>query len=97
MNFGPYESDYKSVKELTELILNLYNSKLNWEKDILEHQKESPFLALDSTKAYEILNWKNKWSFEESVYRTYSWYSSIKNGKSPLEACLEDIHLFEKL
>jgi CDP-glucose 4,6-dehydratase len=96
LNFGPYESDYKSVEELTELILTLYNSKLNWENDLIEHQKESHFLALDSTKAYEILKWKSKWSFEESVNRTYSWYASLKNGKSPLEACLEDIHLFEK-
>lgn len=94
-NFGPSENDYKTVSDLTELVISMSHQNMSWERDQTIHQPESSFLSLDSSKALIDLNWKNKWNFQESVKRTFNWYAKVNNGYSALQACLDDIEEFE--
>ena len=59
-------------------------------------QPEKPFesglLDLDSSLARTKLGWEPKWSQEEAIHLTFSWWKDVLSGvKSAAEACNQDI------
>jgi CDP-glucose 4,6-dehydratase len=72
-NFGPAAEANRSVRDLVEEILRAWPG--SWEAITLQkHLPEAPLLALDITKADEVLGWKPRWNFGEAVERTVAWY-----------------------
>jgi len=79
-NFGPIEEDYHSVQD----VVNYFSKHLKIEKwKVLQSHdnREATFLALNSGKARNILNWTNKMNFEESLNLTINWNSFISGNK----------------
>ena len=79
-NFGPNVDNNKTVKLLTQTILNKWG-----EGEILyikNKVKEDKFLQLNSKKAHKYINWKVNYAFDKSVSITVDWYKDyFRNPK----------------
>lgn len=65
LNFGPEPAGYKTVSEVVETAGRLLGGlKVQIEPGTV---KETSFLTLDSTKARDLLGWKDKLSFETAI------------------------------
>ncbi len=95
-NFAPMQKDIKNVKEVVSTILNF------WEVDInIEYQEsdyfESDFLGLNNERSCEVLKWKPKLNFENSIKETVYWYKNVFNGKEPLDEINSSINKYMQL
>ena len=81
-NFGPNVSTNVTVKELVIQIIKELERKANW-KDVSKNTKnaahEANFLRLDSTKANNLLGWRQVYSIKETISETASWYQNYIN------------------
>jgi CDP-glucose 4,6-dehydratase len=96
-NFGPDDSDYKSVRELVcafeSVLSNSYNQKLSF---IVNQPrfKEALRLTLNSEKSFKILGWKPKISFHDSINLTCEWYLNKSNQELIKEITLRQVRDF---
>jgi len=78
-NFGPNLSTNVTVKELVIQIIKELKQKPNW-KDVSKNTKnavhEANFLRLDSTKANNLLGWRQTYDDKETISETTSWYQN---------------------
>ena len=58
--------------------------------------EEARLLHLSSKKAFEILNWKARWDFNQTVSYTVNWYIKNKN-KDALSCCLDDLNSYNNV
>jgi CDP-glucose 4,6-dehydratase len=94
-NFGPLDTQIRTVADVCVLACNAWGIKENWKIDATEFPQEASLLLLNSTRARTELGWKDKLNFEESVNWTMNWYKNVHNGKDPLEETLRNIREFE--
>ena len=82
-NMGPNISKNITVKELVTQLIKAMEQKIELKdvsKKIKNKVHEANFLRLDSTKANNLLGWRQMYSIEETVSETALWYQSyIKN------------------
>ncbi len=72
-NFGPNHESNRPVRDLVEGVLKIWPG--SWETPPApEGPHEAALLHLSTDKARALLGWAPVWNFEESVYRTISWY-----------------------
>lgn len=93
-NFGPRSEEFKEVLKVADLVGRNWGIKPAWEQDPMAYPQEANLLALDSSKARSILNWREKLTFEEGVNLTSRWYESVQKGLSKEEATRIDIDNF---
>jgi CDP-glucose 4,6-dehydratase len=86
-NFGPSAFENYSVGDVVKEVKKLLPD-LNMEtpKD-LEKRHEAGLLKLDVTKAVNLLNWKPKLNFEQTIHYTVSGYMDEMDTKNDLYAC----------
>jgi CDP-glucose 4,6-dehydratase len=81
-NFGPNLSANITVKELVIQIIKEIKQKAYW-KDMSKKGEnsvhEANFLRLDSTKASNLLGWRQAYSIKETISETASWYENYAN------------------
>jgi CDP-glucose 4,6-dehydratase len=74
-NFGPNLDDKFTVADLTNRVAQHFEIKgKKWTLADGIHPHESNYLLLNSTKAHKELNWRDKYSFDESISSTIDWY-----------------------
>lgn len=73
-NFGPADEVCRTVSELTNFVIQEINPNLIWEKSHSNLPEESKLLLIDSSKARNELQWREKYDFESSVSSTVNWY-----------------------
>jgi len=83
-NFGPDNSQYQKVEDLTSMFLKHFGYEAGIEKQDAGPY-EAEFLTLDSCKARTFLGWENTLSLEESITLTASWYKSLMSGVNMYE------------
>jgi CDP-glucose 4,6-dehydratase len=93
-NFGPTSEEFMEVSTVADLVGKDWGVDPAWKHDSSTYPKEAHLLALDSSKARNVLNWKERFSFEVGVNITSNWYSSIQNGLTKEEATRRDIDAF---
>ena len=72
-NFGPESEANRSVRDLVEEILREWPGR--WEQITMQkHLPEAPLLALDITRAREVLGWQPLWDFPTATAQTVAWY-----------------------
>lgn len=72
-NFGPMHSGLVNVQDFVEKFVQKYkNGSIIIDKD--EPGRESGYLMLDSTKAYNLLKWKPVWSLDKALEYTAKEY-----------------------
>lgn len=77
-NFGPKGNQVKNVKNLVNVFskyLKPFKIKVRFNKN--NKFKEANLLKLNSNKALKNLNWKCKWTMEQSIYQTARWYKNF--------------------
>ena len=94
-NFGPDETQIRSVADVSEMAGEIWGSKQSWEKDEHQHPHEASLLLLNSNKARIELGWKDKLSFEESIKWTINWYKNVHEGKNSLDETMRNIRDFD--
>ncbi len=81
-NFGPEASANRSVRDLVEEILRHWPG--SWEQIASEAQlKEAPLLSLSIDKVRDVLGWRPRWDFAETIAQTVAWYREDFEGKEP--------------
>ena len=96
-NFGPNLSTNVTVKELVIQIIKEFEQKAKW-KDVSKNTKnaahEANFLRLDSTKANNLLGWRQTYSIKETISETASWYKNYVKKREMIKFTVSQIEKY---
>lgn len=93
-NFGPDNSDIRTVRDLTERIIQ------EWRTGELEIGQSDPdfhearLLHLNCDKAKQELAWRPRWDFNRTIRETTDWYRSITLRMPALEVSTRQFHAY---
>ena len=94
-NFGPLYNENRTVKEVIEESFKTW--KGTWIDDTARnHPHEMHLLNVAIDKALNLLHWKPKWNFNETIFHTMIWYKSQHEGKNAFNLTLEQINLYQQ-
>ena len=93
-NFGPNESNCKTVLEIVKKTISLWGDKKKINVIRNKKFKESRLLMLSSRKAKKELNWKPTLNFEETIGMTVQWYKLFFKGGSVERLSRQQIDYF---
>lgn len=89
-NFGPEITDEKTVEELTQIFLSVFNKRDAYKTmPNINAVHEANLLILDSSKAKQMLDWQPKLNAEEAIRWTAEWYANKE--QSATEKCKQQI------
>jgi CDP-glucose 4,6-dehydratase len=94
-NFGPDGGEAVTVRDLIELARTVYGEGEVDYRDGSEGPHESAWLALNATKAAEMLGVMPKLTLVETVKRTMAWYRAHGSGTHARALCEAEISEFE--
>lgn len=77
-NFGPSDSDNRSVQEVVDLLIAQWGTPASWEKEGSEQPHEAHLLKLDCSKARQQLNWIPKWNLEIATKKIVEWQKAYE-------------------
>jgi len=86
-NFGPKNSNNKSVKDVINLINKDFNNSVRIINKFnnLKNYHESKILMLNSDKSKKILNWQTKYNLKQSIKLTSFWFKEFFAKKNILK------------
>lgn len=79
-NFGPGADSERDVESLLRRFMSPWGAQARWSVDAGDHPHEAGLLRLDASRAREILGWRPRLSFDESVDWTSDWYRAHAGG-----------------
>ena len=92
-NFGPPATDTRTVKEVVEGALRYWPGA--WQDVSTPGQPhEAGQLGLSIEKARLVLEWSPKWTFEDALRETITWYWKVKGGHAALDLTLDQIRRY---
>ncbi|MEX1012827.1 MAG: CDP-glucose 4,6-dehydratase [Waddliaceae bacterium] len=94
-NFGPKEQVGITTAQVVEKTIEKWGEGRWVDTGSTSAPKEMPTLKLNWEKAAHYLRWEPKYSWEEAVEKTVSWYKAIYEDKSAQETCLNQIKEYE--
>lgn len=94
-NFGPSDSDARSVAEVLKSLSKL-EPAFHWTSDSKEHPHEAGVLRLDSSRARLALGWRPRWNLEEALARTAEWHRLWRQGRDMADCCAVQIRSYEE-
>ena len=80
LNFGPDPSDERPVREVADMICELWGEGLAWEAVDAGGPSEAPELRIDSSKAREGLGWRPSWDLRDGIAATVAWFRRYREG-----------------
>jgi CDP-glucose 4,6-dehydratase len=93
-NFGPQDSDARSVQDIVELLISEWGSSAAWQQDGTPQPHEAHFLKLDCSKAKQALNWSARWSLEGAVRAIIEWQQAFRREEDMLAITREQINSY---
>lgn len=90
-NFGPNDSDVRSVQEVVQLLMPHWGSPASWHQDERFAPHEARSLKLDCSKAKELLRWHPRWSLEKAVEAIALWHQAYRSNDDMLKKMHEQI------
>jgi CDP-glucose 4,6-dehydratase len=90
-NFGPADTENRTVAEVVEALASLWNVERPWRKDEIIHAPEELQLRLDVSKAVNVLGWTGRLSIGESLRWAAGWYRDYHRGVDARKLCLDQI------
>jgi CDP-glucose 4,6-dehydratase len=84
-NFGPRDTEARTVGWIADGVLKSWGRGLKWEAATGEQLHEATYLKLDCSKAATRLQWTPKWNIEKTLDATVSWYKAY-NKKADMRA-----------
>ena len=95
-NFGPNDSDAKSVLSIVEQMTASWGGKAKWKLDKKNYPHETNNLKLDISKAKAKLEWFPVWNLETAIESVIDWHKSWINKKeNASEICKRQIIDYE--
>lgn len=83
-NFGPNLKSNKTVQAVVQEILKHWpGTWINGSQSLTAH--ESNMLNLSYEKAFHLLNWSPRWTFEETIEHTITFYRQVSMGIDPTD------------
>ena len=95
-NFGPSDSDNRSVQEVVELLINEWGDSAYWKKEGAEQPHEAHLLKLDCSKARQELGWIPKWNLEVATKKIVQWQRAYQAKENMQEVSLAQINQYMK-
>ena len=95
-NFGPDDSDARSVQWIVERLCNHIDGA-SWSCDSAPQPHEANHLKLDSSKAKVRLGWLPRWGLELALEKTLAWHRAWKSGSDMADYSLEQIADYESI
>lgn len=93
-NFGPGPDSFVEVGAVAELVARLWGTSAGVVIDPAPELHEAGLLALDATKASDILGWRDRLSFAEAMGWTVEWAKAVSSGADPRTVCVAQIEAF---
>lgn len=94
-NFGPLGNEIRTVSDVAEAVGGIWGVQEKWRNDLNRNPHEAELLLLDSTKARNELNWKDRLNFKDSIAWTTNWYQNLNRGVTARDATMNDVVEFE--
>ena len=98
-NFGPNDSDERSVRDIVQLAVDLWGNGACWKSDAnaAANPHEAFTLKLDSGKSRSRLGWMPKLDIENSLAYVVDWYKHYYSNSTSMKHYTEQqIGCFEK-
>lgn len=97
-NFGPRDTDTKSVEYIVNHLLSKWkNEHPGYEVKNSNEPHEANLLKLDCSKSLTELKWESKWNLDIALDMTIEWFDDYTDRKNMRNTCIEQINQFEKL
>jgi CDP-glucose 4,6-dehydratase len=93
-NFGPLDSDVRTVQEVLGLVSKALPNPLNWGLEPNNQPHEAGLLKLDCSKSMSLLNWQPRWDLEKAVSASCGWYSKAFENADLAEICESNLEQF---
>lgn len=95
-NFGPLDSDARSVKWIVDQMHSRWPyGHPGYQVVRQDHTHEAKILKLDCSKALNRLNWSPRWRLDRALNATIQWVVDYLQGNDIKELCLEQIAEYE--
>lgn len=95
-NFGPLESDTKTVGEIVAQMCQTWGDSATWAHDQQEHPHEANLLRLDCSKARMLLNWQPVWNSQITLTKLTLWYKAYFARQDMLALSQQQINDYMK-
>lgn len=97
-NFGPNNSDAKSVEWIIHQLSENFDNSVSYDVDISSADfHEANFLKLDCSKARAKLGWKPSWDVSEAIRRVCLWHNAHLRSQDMKEYTLNEIEEYQRL
>lgn len=94
-NFGPEETDTKTVQWVIEYLHSL-SPETSFEFVTSSQLHEASALKLDSSRAKILLGWRPRWSLDHALDLTMDWHHAWKENADMAAFCVEQIRSYEE-
>lgn len=95
-NFGPDDSDARSVEWIVKWICNSWGDEASYEIAKGDHPHEANYLKLDFSKARTRLGWTPKWNLEKGLEKVIDWLKAYEEDIEMKDICLAQIEEYSK-
>lgn len=93
-NFGPADSDARSVQWMVEHLCDLVPGS-TWQCNDIDQPHEANYLKLDSSKAKAKLGWHPRWNLPLALSHTVAWHHAWKRDADMATTSLAQIREYE--
>jgi CDP-glucose 4,6-dehydratase len=97
INIGPGKESFVTVGKVVELFQREVGAKSHWTLNKSNNPHEAGLLALDASKAQELLGWKNKLGLNDSIKWTIDWHKATESGQDAKSVSVNQIENFQKI
>jgi len=95
-NFGPNDSEEKSVEWVIRQLLNNWGLDLGFKINACTtNPYEACYLKLDCSKARMQLGWKPQWNIAETIKRICDWHKAYISGQNMKTHTLDEINQYQ--
>lgn len=95
-NFGPNESDAKTVEWIISQLVNGWGDGASFKVDAsAANLHEAHFLKLDCSKARMMLGWQPQWDAKQTIERIVKWHKAHLANAGMHAYCLNEIKQYQ--
>ena len=94
-NFGPRESDCKSVEWILKYLKKTSLKELDWKLISQDFLHESNELKLDINKSKKLINWSPKFSLTDAIDLTIDWYKKYYKSQNMKSVSIDQIEYYD--
>ena len=93
-NFGPPASDVRTVHDVAKRIVARFEAGSIESDEPDRKQHEARLLQLNCDKAQQLLGWRPRWAFEQTVAATAGWYKDVLDGMAAVDVTRKQLYEF---